>query len=248
MSDISIAVIIPARNEEQSIGQVVRDIPKSEVSEIVVVDNGSTDRTADVARAAGATVVSESRAGYGYACLAGIAHVVPSAPGVVVFLDGDYSDYPAELPLVAGPILRGETDMVIGSRITGKREPGAMLPQAIVGNWIACTLIRLFWGYRFTDLGPFRAVRMDALQRMKMSDPTYGWTVEMQIKATKMKLRSIEVPVSYRKRIGVSKVTGTVGGTIKASAKILYTIARHALNSTENPAGEVARRGSVHES
>ncbi len=245
MLDKAVAVIIPARNEEQSIGRVVGDIPRSRISEIVVVDNGSTDRTADVARSAGATVLSESRAGYGYACLAGIAHVVPSAPRVVVFLDGDYSDYPEELPLVAGPILLGEADVVIGSRTMGKRERGAMLPQAIVGNWLACTLIRLFWGYRFTDLGPFRAVRMNVLRQMRMSDPTYGWTVEMQIKAAKMKLRCVEVPVRYRKRIGSSKVTGTVGGTIKASAKILYTIGKHVLSGARHPDAANHRQESL---
>ena len=227
MSNQAIVVIIPARNEEQSIGRVVRDIPWPMVSEVVVVDNGSTDRTVEVARSAGATVLSESRTGYGYACLTGIAHVAPFAPLAVVFLDGDYSDFPEDLPLVVGPVLRGEADMVIGSRTLGKRERGAMLPQAIFGNWLACMLIRVFWGYTFTDLGPFRAVRMDILQRMQMRDPTYGWTVEMQIKAAKLKLRCTEVPVRYRKRIGKSKVTGTLSGTVKASVIILSTIAKY---------------------
>jgi len=227
MAAEDIVVIIPARNEERSIGLVIRDIPRDGIAEIIVVDNGSTDRTAAVARAAGATVLSESRRGYGYACLAGMAHVTPSPRRVIVFLDGDYSDYPEELPLVAGPVLRGEADMVIGSRITGKRESGAMLPQALIGNRIACGLIKLFWGYRFTDLGPFRAVRMDALQHMQMNEPTFGWTVEMQIKGAKMKMRCTEVPVRYRRRIGQSKVTGTLTGTVMASVMILFSIAKH---------------------
>jgi glycosyltransferase involved in cell wall biosynthesis len=229
MPEQTVVVIIPAHNEERSIGRVVRDIPRPPVSEIIVVNNRSTDRTAEEARAAGATVLSEARMGYGYACLAGIAHATLSAPRAVVFLDGDYSDFPGDLPLVVEPILRGEADMVIGSRTLGERERGALLPQAIFGNWVACLLIRTIWGYTFTDLGPFRAITLNALQRMDMQDPTYGWTVEMQIKAAKMKLRCTEVPVRYRKRIGTSKVTGTLAGTVKASVKILGMIAKHAI-------------------
>jgi glycosyltransferase involved in cell wall biosynthesis len=219
------SVIIPALNEESSIGHVVQGIPRGMVSDIIVVDNGSTDRTAEVARKAGATVVNEPRRGYGQACLAGIRHAEGNGTDTVVFLDGDFSDYPDDLPALLEPIREGY-DLVIGSRVNGEREEGSLLPQALIGNWVATSLIRLFWGYRFSDLGPFRAVRMDALRRMQMQDPTYGWTVEMQIKAAKMKFRSTEVPVRYRRRIGRSKVTGTIRGTVSASVKILYTIFR----------------------
>ena len=221
------AVVIPAFNEESSIGRVVDAIPRFAVSEIIVVNNGSSDSTATVAREAGATVLSEPRKGYGYACLHGIAHAIKNKADIIAFMDGDNSDYPDELPDILRPIQEDGYDMVVGSRMLGKREPGAMLPQAIIGNWIACFLIRMFWGYKFTDLGPLRAVRTDALQRMQMSDPTFGWTVEMQIKAAKLKLKCTEVPVRYRKRIGSSKVTGTLSGTLKASMKILYTILKH---------------------
>jgi glycosyltransferase involved in cell wall biosynthesis len=224
-----IAVVIPALNEESSIGLVVQAIPRPLVAEIIVVDNGSTDRTETVARDSGAMVLFESRKGYGYACLAGIHHAVNNGAEIIVFLDGDFSDYPEELPKLVWPIIEQGYDMVIGSRMIGAREKGAMLPQALFGNWLACTLIRLFWDYRFTDLGPFRAIRVDALQKMEMSDKTFGWTVEMQIKAAKLKLKSTEVPVSYRKRIGTSKVTGTVRGTVNASVKILYTIFKYLL-------------------
>jgi len=209
-----IAVVIPALNEESSIGLVIQAIPRPLVSEIIVVDNGSTDSTATVARTSGATVLSELKRGYGTACLTGIRHALDHGAEVIVFLDGDFSDYPEDLPGLVRPILDQGYDMVIGSRMIGNRERGALLPQAVFGNWLACTLIRLFWGYRFTDLGPFRAVRSVALQRMKMRDPTFGWTVEMQIKAAKLKLKCTEVPVRYRKRIGTSKVTGTVLGTV----------------------------------
>lgn len=225
--DYQIVVIIPALNEESSIDHVIRSIPQSAVSEIVVVNNGSSDGTAEAARKAGATVLTEYRRGYGHACLLGIAHALRNRADIIAFLDGDYSDYPEELPDILHPIIKDGYDLVIGSRMVGERGPGAMLPQALFGNWLACFLIRLFWGYHFTDLGPFRAIRLDALQRMKMNDPTYGWTVEMQIKAAKLKLRCTEVPVRYRKRIGSSKVTGTISGTIKASVKILYTIFKY---------------------
>ena len=222
-----VAVVIPALNEAFSIGLVIQAIPRPLVSEIIVVDNGSTDNTATVARASGATVLSELKKGYGTACLTGIRHAIDHDAEVIVFLDGDFSDYPEDLPELVRPILDLEYDMVIGSRMIGRRERGAMLPQAVFGNWLACTLMRLFWGYRFTDLGPFRAVTVEALQHMKMFDPTFGWTVEMQIKAAKLKLKCTEVPVRYRKRIGTSKVTGTVLGTAGASVKILYTIFKY---------------------
>ena len=226
-SRLKATVIIPALNEELSIGKVLQEIPKDYVTEIIVVDNGSTDRTAEFAAEAGAIVVSETRRGYGHACMKGIAHALKNHPSIIVFLDGDLSDCPVELPSLLQPICDEKCDLVIGSRMVGVRETGAMLPQAVFGNWLASRLIQLFWGYRFTDLGPFRAVRSDALRQMNMSDGTYGWTVEMQIKAAKLGMKSTEVPVRYRKRIGSSKVTGTLLGTVNASAKILFTIFRH---------------------
>ncbi len=225
---MQVLVIIPAFNEARSIGHVIGDIPDA-IDEVVVVNNASTDETEDNARAAGATVLREERRGYGSACLCGIAYAETRQPDVVVFLDGDYSDHPDEMDRLLDPIRRGEADFVVGSRMTGEREPGAMLPQALVGNRIACTLMRWFWGARFTDLGPFRAIRFADLLALGMEDTTYGWTVEMQIKAVRAGLRCAEVPVSYRKRIGVSKITGTLTGTAKASAKILWTIARYAV-------------------
>jgi glycosyltransferase involved in cell wall biosynthesis len=221
-----IGVVIPAFNEGQSIASVVKDIPSC-VDDIVVVDNGSTDTTVERAKHSGATVLHEMRKGYGFACLKGINHLQEHQTDIIVFLDGDFSDYPEELPNLLRPIVNDGCDLVIGSRMLGDRQPGALLPQAILGNWLASTLIRLFWGQRFTDLGPFRAIRTDALKRLKMSDPTYGWTVEMQIKAAKLKMRCSEVPVRYRKRVGRSKVTGTLSGTVKASAKILFTIFKY---------------------
>lgn len=224
-------VIIPAFNEARSIGQVVGAIPPGLVEEVVVVNNASTDETERNARAAGATVLSEPRRGYGFACLCGIAYARARRPDVVVFLDGDYSDYPEEMPRLVAPILAGEADFVVGSRMLGERERGAMLPQAVVGNRLACALIRWLWGGRYTDLGPFRAIRFDDLLALEMEDETFGWTIEMQIKALLAGLRVREVPVSYRRRVGVSKITGTVSGTVKASAKILWTIARFALSA-----------------
>ena len=224
---MNVSVIIPAFNEADSIGKVIADIPKAWVQEIIVVDNGSLDQTAEVAHAAGARVVREARRGYGSACLAGIAAL--NAPEIVVFLDGDYSDFPSEMPLLIQPILADDAEMVIGSRTRGVREKGALLPQARFGNALAVFLIRLLFRVHYTDLGPFRAIRYEQLLAMKMRDKTFGWTVEMQVKAAKMGLRVCEVPVSYRKRIGQSKITGTVKGTILAGYKILTTILRYVL-------------------
>ena len=220
-----ISVVIPAVNEEASIARVIDAIP-GWVDEIVVADNGSADRTAEVARSRGVIVVSESRKGYGSACLAGIAAV--NAPDVVVFLDGDFSDHPEEMRLLVDPIVSGHADLASGSRVAGNREPGALTPQALFGNWLACRLIRLFWKARYTDLGPFRAVRAETLRQIGMCDRNYGWMVEMQIKATRAGFRVIEVPVSYRKRIGHSKISGTVKGVLYAGTKILWTILRAA--------------------
>ena len=224
-----ILVIIPAFNEARAIGQVLGDIPADLVEEVVVVNNASTDETEANARQAGATVLREHRRGYGWACLRGIAYAQTRQPDVVVFLDGDYSDHPDEMTLLVEPIRQGEADFVVGSRMIGRREPGAMLPQALFGNRLACFLMRLFWNARYTDLGPFRAIRFDDLLALDMQDKTFGWTIEMQIKAVLAGLRIAETPVSYRKRVGVSKITGTVSGTVKASAKILWTIARFAV-------------------
>jgi glycosyltransferase involved in cell wall biosynthesis len=222
-------VVIPALNEEASLGLVLAALPAGWVRRVVVADNGSTDRTAEVARSCGAQVVHEPRRGYGSACLAGLAALRDDPPEVVAFLDADFSDHPDELPLVLAPILCGEADMVIGSRMLGEREQGAMLPQAIFGNWLATSILRLLYGYTFTDLGPFRAVTWEALERVGMVDTNFGWTVEMQIKAAQLKLRCYEVPVSYRCRVGVSKITGTIRGSVRAGYKILYTLGVYAL-------------------
>jgi glycosyltransferase involved in cell wall biosynthesis len=221
-----ISVIIPAVDEEEAIGLVIAEIPPV-VKEVIVVDNGSRDRTAEVARAAGARVVGEPRRGYGRACLAGIA--AADRPDVLVFLDGDRSDYPAQLPEVTAPILEGRADMVIGSRSLGRREAGAHPWHAVLGTRLCVGFMNLTAGSRATDLGPFRAITAVALRRLEMRDPNYGWTVEMQIKAARAGLRVVEVPVDYRPRIGRSKVSGTVSGSVKAGTKILATIARYAV-------------------
>jgi rSAM/selenodomain-associated transferase 1 len=222
-------VIIPALNEERAIGRVLAAIP-SWVDDVVVADNGSADRTADIARAHGARVVSEPRRGYGSACLAAMA--VLDTPDVVAFLDGDYSDHPEEMDSLVDPILADQVDMVIGSRVLGRCERGALTPQARFGNWLSCLLLRLIWRVKYTDLGPFRAIRYSSLLGLGMRDPDYGWTVEMQVKAATHGLRAREVPVSYRPRIGESKVSGTVRGVFGAGTKILYTIIASALSGS----------------
>ena len=224
-----VAVLIPALDEVGSVGKVVAAIPARFRDRVLVVDNGSTDGTADAARAAGATVVSEPHRGYGAACLLGLTVLGKDPPRCVVFLDADYSDYPEEISIVAKPVLNGAADLVIGSRVMGQREPGALTPQARFGNMLATFLIRLFFGIRFTDLGPFRAVSWNALERIQMRDEGYGWTVEMQVKAAKLGLSCTEVPVSYRKRVGRSKVSGTVRGVLGAGTKILWVIFREAV-------------------
>lgn len=227
-SSLSVTVIIPAYNEEDSIAKVIKEIP-SLVNEIIVVNNCSTDKTATVAATAGATVLDENRMGYGYACLKGIEHAArqQSPPEVVVFLDGDFSDYPLELIKIIAPIQNNEVDFVVGARVKELREEGSMTPQQIFGNWLACFLMKGLFNSTFTDLGPFRAIKWETLQSLKMSDKTYGWTVEMQLKVLRQKISYQEIPVSYKKRIGVSKVSGTIKGTIFAGAKIIGWIFKH---------------------
>ena len=224
---MNIAVIIPAYNEEKSIGKVIDAIPKNLVQTIIVVNNNSTDETVNVANSAGAIVLTENRKGYGWACLKGMDYLKNQSPDIVVFLDGDFSDYPEEIAQLIRPILEQNMDMVIGSRVLGKREKGSLLPQQRFGNWLATKLIRLFYGAKFTDLGPFRAIRHDKLIALNMADKTYGWTIEMQIKAAKKKYHFCEVPVSYRKRIGVSKVSGTIKGTLLAGIKIIFAVFKY---------------------
>jgi len=223
-------VIIPAYNEEQGIDLVLEDIPDNLVRNIYVVDNNSTDGTAEKAKSAGAIVLSEKQQGYGAACLRGLAEIDSRDPKpfIVVFLDADYSDHPEEMDLLLRPIKEGSAELVIGSRALGNREKGAMLPQQIFGNWLATTMMRFMYRSKFTDLGPFRAITWRALKKIEMNDRDYGWTVEMQIKALKKKISYTEVPVSYRKRKGVSKITGTIRGTFLAGYKIIFTILRYA--------------------
>jgi len=219
-----ISVVIPARDEQDAIGLVLAELPWRLLHEVIVVDNGSRDRTAQVARTGGARVVSEPRPGYGSACLAGMAALEPT--DIVVFLDADHSDHAGQLPEVIAPLLQGRADLVIGSRALGQRARGAMLPQQLVGNWIATAMIRLLWGQRCTDLGPFRAIGAPALTRLGMEDRNFGWTVEMQVRALQAGLRVVEVPVDYRRRIGRSKIAGTLSGTLRAGWKIITTILR----------------------
>ena len=225
-----IKVIIPAYNEAESIGKVIKHLP-SYVNEIIVVNNNSSDDTAKNALQAGATVLTELNSGYGNACLNGLNYLEQQTQktNIVVFLDGDFSDYPEELTKIVAPIIEKNVDFVLGARVKNLREKGAMKPQQIFGNWLATFLMRLFYKSEFTDLGPFRAIKYKTLQALKMQDPTYGWTVEMQLKILKQKYIYKEIPVKYRNRIGVSKVSGTLKGSIFAGIKILTWIIKYSL-------------------
>jgi len=225
-----IKVIIPAYNEEDSIAKVIGEIPTI-VSEIIVVNNNSTDNTEANAKNAGATVLTEKNKGYGNACLKGLTYIANQKvkPDILVFLDGDYSDYPHELTKIVAPIIENNIDFVIGARVKNLREAGSMTTPQLFGNWLATNLMRLFFGATFTDLGPFRAIKYDKLLMLNMIDKTYGWTVEMQLKALKHKLTYTEIPVNYKNRIGVSKVSGTVKGSIFAGVKILSWIFKYSI-------------------
>ncbi|WP_347173581.1 glycosyltransferase family 2 protein [Polaribacter uvawellassae] len=228
-----IKVIIPAFNEQDSIANVIHDIP-SLVDEIIVISNNSTDNTEENAKNAGATVLQENRKGYGFACLKGMDYIASTSfkdpnkkPDIIVFLDGDYSDYPEQLTEVIAPIINDNIDFVIGARVKELRETGSMTPQQVFGNWLATFLMNFFFGAKFTDLGPFRAIKYNKLLALNMEDKTYGWTVEMQLKALKQKLTYVEIPMKYRNRIGVSKVSGTVKGSVMAGIKILGWIFKY---------------------
>ena len=228
-----IKVIIPAYNEEDSIAKVINDIPTI-VDEIIVISNNSTDKTEENAANAGATVLKESKRGYGYACLKGMDYIASTSlsdqekkPTIVVFLDGDYSDYPEQLTELVAPIINNNIDLVIGSRVKELREAGSMTPQQVFGNWLATFLMNIFFNAKFTDLGPFRAIKYQKLLQLKMEDKTYGWTVEMQLKAIKQHFSYKEVPMKYRNRIGISKVSGTLKGSILAGVKILGWIFKY---------------------
>jgi len=225
----NIKVIIPAFNEQNAIVNVLKEIPNI-VSEVIVINNNSTDATALNAKNAGATVLFEERKGYGYACLKGLDYIKKqeSNPDIIVFLDGDYSDYPEELLKIIHPIIVDNIDLVIGARVKELREMGSMTPQQVFGNWLACFLMKLFFNSKFTDLGPFRAIKYSKLLELSMQDKTYGWTVEMQLKALKKGFSYTEIPVRYKNRIGVSKVSGTVKGTIMAGIKIISWILKYA--------------------
>ena len=223
-----IKVIIPAYNEQDSIANVVNDIPKI-VDEVIVISNNSTDNTAINAKNAGATVLHERKKGYGHACLKGLEYIAnqKEKTEIVVFLDGDYSDYPAQLSELIAPIINENIDFVLGARVKEQREYGAMTPQQIFGNWLATALMKLFFGATYKDLGPFRAIKYEKLMALKMEDKTYGWTVEMQLKVLRNKFTYLEIPVKYRNRIGVSKVSGTIKGAIFAGIKILSWIFKY---------------------
>lgn len=224
-----IDVIIPAHNEEKSIQLVLNDLPIEIIREVVVVNNNSNDYTKEKAIEAGATVIDQPVPGYGNACLKGINYLIQkeTPPNIVVFLDADYSDYPQQLTEIVKPILDGNADLVIGSRALGIREKGSMTIPQLFGNWLATKLLKLFYGVKFTDLGPFRAIKYNELLKLQMKDKTYGWTVEMQVKAAKHKIKTLEVPVNYKKRIGKSKISGTIKGTILAGQKIIFTIFKY---------------------
>ena len=223
-----IKVIIPAYNEQDSIAHVINDIPKI-VDEVIVISNNSTDKTELNAKNAGATVLTETKKGYGYACLKGLDYISKQKikPDIIVFLDGDYSDYPEQLREIVDPIINKDIDFVVGARVEKLRESGSMTPQQVFGNWLSTFLMKLFFGAKFSDLGPFRAIKYDKLLALEMEDKTYGWTVEMQLKVLKQKMTYKEIPVKYRNRIGVSKVSGTVKGTIFAGIKILSWIFKY---------------------
>jgi|TARA_B110000259_G_scaffold186481_1_gene237818 glycosyltransferase involved in cell wall biosynthesis len=223
-----IIVVIPAYNEANSIALVIKEIPTI-VSQTIVVNNASTDATQKVAENAGATVLSESKMGYGHACLRGLSYVAKQEilPDIIVFLDGDYSDYPEQLTQIVAPIINQDYDMVIGARVKEQREKGSMTPQQVFGNSLACWLMKLLFKANYTDLGPFRAIKYNSLLSLNMQDTTYGWTVEMQLKALRKGLKYKEVSVKYKKRIGVSKVSGTLKGTIFAGVKILSWIFKY---------------------
>jgi len=224
-----IVVIIPAYNEEQSIGKVVEDIPEEWVSDVIVCSNNSTDRTVEVAKKAGAIVLEEKQKGYGWACMKGInyANSMDVKPDIIVFLDGDYSDYPQELSQVVQPIIENNMDLVIGSRALGQQESGSMTFPQRFGNWLSTRMMHLFYGVKYSDLGPFRAMKFDKLIQLNMSEMTFGWTIEMQIKAAKHNMNSCEVPVNYKVRIGESKVSGTIKGAVMAGIKILWSIFKY---------------------
>lgn len=225
----NVVVIIPAYNEENSVGKVVQEIPKDITNTIIVVNNNSNDLTRVNAKNAGAIVIDEPTQGYGNACLKGIAYAkeLATKPDIIVFIDADYSDYPEEIKQLIAPIVNNDYDMVIGSRALGRREKGSMTPQQLFGNWLATTLIKLFYKISYSDLGPFRAIKFDKLIEINMQDKTYGWTVEMQLKAAKLGFKTTEIPVQYRVRIGHSKISGTVKGTIGAGYKIITTIFKY---------------------
>ncbi|MDI9356760.1 MAG: glycosyltransferase family 2 protein [Chitinophagaceae bacterium] len=225
----NIRVIIPVLNEQNAIALVLQEIPKQLVQEIIVVDNGSTDDTYKRAKEMGATVLKETERGYGNACLRGIQYIRDrrNPTDIVVFLDGDHSDFPEQMTDLVKPLIEEGYDLVIGSRMLGKREKGSLTPQQIYGNWLATFLLKIIYKVHYSDLGPFRAIKYDALLKIEMQDKTYGWTVEMQLKAAKQKLKITEIPINYRRRIGFSKISGTLKGTLLAGYKIIYTIFKY---------------------